>query len=57
MPNKKRNKDKSIVLFEDIPVRRIWVEKEGKWYFAILDIVAILTESKDPASYIKDMRR
>jgi len=57
MTNKKRNKDKSIVLFEDIPVRRIWVEKEGKWYFAILDIVAILTESKDPASYIKDMRR
>jgi len=53
----KHNSNKSIVLFEDFPVRRKWVEKEEKWYFAIVDIVAILTESKDPSGYIKDMRR
>ena len=53
----KQNKNKSIVLFEDFPVRRKWVEKEGKWYFAVADVVAILAESKDPVGYIKDMRR
>ncbi|MBU1705709.1 hypothetical protein KKG19_03210, partial [Patescibacteria group bacterium] len=49
--------NKSIILFEDFPVRRKWVEEEEKWYFAIVDIVAILSESTDPAGYLKDMRR
>lgn len=39
--------DKSIVIFEDKPVRRIWDEKKEKWYFSVIDIVAILTEQKD----------
>ena len=38
-------------------MRRKWVEKEEKWYFVVADVVAILAESKDPAGYIKDMRR
>jgi len=49
--------NKTIVLFEDFPVRRKCLEKEEKWYFSIVDIVAILAESKDPSGYIKDMRR
>ncbi len=52
-----QNSNKTIVLFEDFPVRRKWIEKEEKWYFAIVDIVEVLTESKDPSGYIKDMRR
>ena len=35
--------DKSIVLFEDMPVRRVWNKKTRKWYFSIVDIMAILT--------------
>jgi len=53
----KKDISKSIVIFEDFSVRRKWVEEEEKWYFAIVDVVAILSESKDPAGYIKDMRR
>lgn len=49
--------NRSIVLFDDVPVRRTWVNNEEKWYFAIIDVVKILTDSKDPAGYIKDMRR
>jgi len=30
--------DKSIILFDDMPVRRVWVENEEKWYFAIVDV-------------------
>ncbi|MFH1287063.1 MAG: Bro-N domain-containing protein [Candidatus Magasanikbacteria bacterium] len=55
MPNQHTNK--AIVLFEETPVRRKWVEKEEKWYFSIVDVITVLTESKDPSGYIKDMKR
>ena len=45
--NKKQDLNKSIILFEDFSVRRKWVEQEGKWYFSVIDIVAVLTEQID----------
>lgn len=54
---KKDSLDKSIVLFDDAPVRRVWVEEEERWYFVINDVIKVLAESSDPAGYIKDMRR
>ena len=56
MPNKKTN-NKSIVIFEDKPVRRVWLEKKEEWYFVIADIIAILAESSNPTDYIKKMRK
>ena len=47
--DKKQNK--SIINFEDAPVRRVWDEKQEKWYFSIIDIVAILTGSPRPRKY------
>lgn len=55
--SKRVQNQKSIVLFDDIPVRRVWVEAEAKWYFAVADVIKVLAESKDPQGYIKDMRR
>ena len=46
MPNKKIN-SKAIVVFENQPVRRLWDEKKEKWYFSIIDIIAVLTEQID----------
>ena len=43
--------DKSIIIFEDVPVRRVWVESEEKWYFAIVDVVEVLTGSPRPRKY------
>lgn len=57
MPKRKFKKSESVVLFEDVPVRRVWIEEGEKWYFVIVDIVKILTESDNPAGYVKDMRR
>lgn len=48
---------KQVVIFEKQSVRRVWVEKEEKWYFAIVDVVQILTESTNPQRYIKNMRK
>lgn len=42
---------KSIALFEHSPVRRIWVEAEEKWYFSVVDVVQILTQSPRPRKY------
>ncbi|MDR2862214.1 MAG: Bro-N domain-containing protein [Syntrophobacterales bacterium] len=36
---------KSIVLFEEKRVRRVWDEKTGKWYFSVVDVVAVLTDA------------
>ena len=38
-------------------VRAIWDDKEEKWYFSISDVVAVLTDSVNPADYLKKMRK
>lgn len=43
----KQNQNKSVVIFENFPVRREWLEKEEKWYFSVVDIMKILTDQKD----------
>jgi DNA-damage-inducible protein D len=42
---------KSIVLFENEPVRREWDKKEEKWYFSVVDIIRILTGSVNSRDY------
>ena len=46
----------NIKLFEDKKVRSVWDEKEQKWYFAIQDVLQILTDSSDVKQYIKKLR-
>ena len=47
---------KSIINFENAPVRRVWDEKEEKWFFAIVDVVAILSGSDRPRKYWNDLK-
>ena len=44
-------KETAIKLFEQKQVRTHWDDEKEKWYFSIVDIVAILTESKNPRKY------
>ena len=45
-------RNKNIVkLFDDRKVRTIWNEDEGKWYFSIVDVVTVLTDSDNPQTY------
>ena len=37
----------AIKIFEDIKVRSIWNEEAEKWFFSIIDIIAVLTEQAD----------
>lgn len=43
-------------LFEDRKIRTVWDDKEEKWYFSIVDVVAVLTDSADPKQYIKRIK-
>lgn len=47
----------NIKLFESKQIRSEWSESEQKWYFAIIDIVEILTESNNPRRYWSDLKR
>lgn len=45
------NKSDSIKVFENRQIRTKWDEESGKWYFSIVDTVAILTDSPNPRKY------
>lgn len=45
------NTDKTIKLFEQKSIRSHWDEVEEKWYFSIVDVVEVLTESLNPRDY------
>lgn len=51
------NKKQSIQLFEEKKVRTFWYEKQEKWYFSIVDAIAILTDSIDPAAYWRKLKQ
>lgn len=48
--------NKMIKLFENKKIRTYWDEEKEEWYFSIIDVVEVLTESNDPKQYIKKMK-
>ncbi len=46
----------NLVLFEEKQVRRVWNESDQKWYFAIQDVLEILTGSSDVKQYVKKLK-
>ena len=50
-------KKQAIQLFEERKVRTVWDDNEEKWYFSIVDVVAILTDSKDPTAYWRKLKQ
>ncbi len=45
-----------IQLFEERKVRTFWDDEQEKWYFSIVDVVAILTESSNPQTYLRVLK-
>ena len=46
-----------IKLFEQKEVRSVWDEEQEKWYFSIIDVIEILTESLDAAAYWRKLKQ
>ena len=51
------SKETAIKLFNDHKIRTHWDEEQGKWYFSIVDVVGVLTESIDVASYWRKLKQ
>ena len=47
----------SLRLFENQHIRSHWDTERELWYFSIVDIVAVLTESKDPSAYWRKLKQ
>ena len=47
----------AIKLFEEKRVRTVWDDQQEKWYFSVIDVVSVLTDSVNPTDYFKKMRK
>ena len=54
---KDMTKKTSIKLFEEKKVRTIWNDEQEEWYFSVVDVIEILTESIDPAAYWRKLKQ
>lgn len=46
-----------IKLYENKKIRSVWDEEKEEWYFSVVDVVGVLSESKNPTDYLKKMRK
>ena len=47
----------NIKVFEDKKIRTQWNEQEEDWYFSVVDVIAVLTDSSQPRKYWNDLKR
>lgn len=50
------SKKTEIALFEGKKIRRYWNEKDEKWYFSVVDVVAVLSDSTSPLPYWRKLK-
>lgn len=50
------NDKNKIKIFENKKIRTAWDEEKENWYFSIVDVIAVLTESKEPRRYWSDLK-
>ena len=51
------NDNNSIQLFENQKIRTAWDAEKEEWYFAIVDVIAVLTDSADPQNYWRVLKK
>lgn len=50
-------KQQAIQLFEQKQVRTVWDDEQEKWYFSIVDVVSVLTDSADGRKYWNKLKQ
>ena len=50
------NKD-TMQFFENKKIRSVWDAEKEEWFFSIVDVVAVLTESRDPTAYWRKLKQ
>lgn len=54
---KNKMKQNAIQLFEDKKVRTLWDAEQEKWYFSLVDVITVLTDSPNPQVYWRVMKK
>ncbi len=49
--------DNKIQIFEDKRIRTAWNEETEEWFFSVVDVVSVLTDSKDPTAYWRKVKQ
>jgi len=49
-------KNTQIKIFEERQVRTIWDKEKEEWYFSVVDVIAVLTDSPNPRNYWKVLK-
>lgn len=50
-------KKEAIKIFEEKKVRTLWDDETEEWYFSVVDVVSVLTDSENPRRYWSDLKR
>lgn len=52
------NRNKELLkIFDNKNIRVVWDDELQEWYFSVVDVVGVLTDSKNPTDYLKKMRK
>ncbi|WP_296845089.1 Bro-N domain-containing protein [Treponema sp.] len=57
MENEKKDLPNKIQIFDNSKIRSVWDSEHEKWYFAIVDVVAVLSESENPQAYWRKLKQ
>jgi hypothetical protein len=52
----RKDKENAIRLFNDKKIRVLWNDEEEKWYFSVVDVVGVLSNSANPNNYWKVLK-
>ena len=55
--NKEIGNQEQLQLFEDQLIRTAWDPEQEEWYFSVVDVVGVLTESPNPNNYWKVLKK
>jgi hypothetical protein len=47
----------SIKIFDEKKVRTLWDEETEEWYFSIIDVIEVLTDTDRPRKYWNDLKK
>ena len=50
-------KKNQIQLFNENKIRTVWDNDTEEWYFSVVDVVQVLTDSENPRRYLSDLKR
>lgn len=57
MSQTQNDSNESLQLFEDQAIRTAWDEENEEWYFSVVDVIGVLTESPNPNNYWKVLKK